>query len=471
MKASVGMRRARFKIWFSQGSARSIRAGGTNSPLLYGYNAMAKLAEFEDGKIVLETVNGTKNIRARVKAADNSWKVFSTKEKTLEKAEQVAKTTFFTGKSRVAQGQPEFSSKKFSYYCSLYKDELIAQINAGTAKTVFTTYILIVDKWIIPLLGDEEITTIDDDAIFEFEKKRQEKMGRVPAKGTINQHNVVIRAILSLAARKKAISRRDFPVLTVKDKGKQSKRRPYFTEDELEQLLEFLVVWSAAEGKSYITTYKRTVLMYYIAFLIKTGIRPGKEVDRLQWKHVDMEFKKDGVSFVKITVPVGKTKDGAPRELIAQHSVRQSLARLYRSTNPDSPEAYVFAMPDGRPVTGLSEMFRNALEEADMRFAPNGQPRTRYSIRHSFATRMIVEYGMDAQRLAHHMGSSPQMINQHYYHGDASRDAEVFAGENPFSDEIQELVDDADQNTSDEELAAQITAQVLAAIKTRKKGG
>ena len=41
---------------------------------------MAKLAEFEDGKIVLETVNGTKNIRARVKAADNSWKVFSTKE-------------------------------------------------------------------------------------------------------------------------------------------------------------------------------------------------------------------------------------------------------------------------------------------------------------------------------------------------------------------------------------------------------
>ncbi|MBT5242619.1 MAG: hypothetical protein HOL66_00075, partial [Rhodospirillaceae bacterium] len=58
---------------------------------------MAKLAEFEDGKIVLETVNGTKNIRARVKAADNSWKVFSTKEKTLEKAEQVAKTTFFTG--------------------------------------------------------------------------------------------------------------------------------------------------------------------------------------------------------------------------------------------------------------------------------------------------------------------------------------------------------------------------------------
>ena len=31
--------------------------------------------------------------------------------------------------------------------------------------------------------------------------------------------------------------------------------------------------------------------------------------------------------------------------------------------------------------------------------------------------------------LAHLMGSSPQITNQHYYHGVASRDAEVFSGE------------------------------------------
>ncbi|MBT7136315.1 MAG: hypothetical protein HN889_00480 [Rhodospirillaceae bacterium] len=61
------------------------------------------------------------------------------------------------------------------------------------------------------------------------------------------------------------------------------------------------------------------------------------------------------------------------------------------------------------------------------------------------------------------------MINQHYYHGDASRDAEVFAGEDAYSEELQEFINDADENASDEELAAQITAQVLAAIKTRKK--
>ena len=36
---------------------------------------------------------------------------------------------------------------------------------------------------------------------------------------------------------------------------------------------------------------------------------------------------------------------------------------------------------------------------------------------------------MDAQRLSHLLGSSPQIINQHYYHGVASRDGAVFSGE------------------------------------------
>ena len=73
-------------------------------------------------------------------------------------------------------------------------------------------------------------------------------------------------------------------------------------------------------------------------------------------------------------------------------------------------------MPDGSQVTGLGEMFGNALEEADLRLDRKGNRRTLYSLRHTYATRQITYRRVGWDLLAENMGTSVEMIQRHYSH-------------------------------------------------------
>ena len=61
-------------------------------------------------------------------------------------------------------------------------------------------------------------------------------------------------------------------------------------------------------------------------------------------------------------------------------------------------------------------MFRKALEAADMTCNEHGEKYVLYSLRHTYATEALVKKKVDAHTLSKQMGTSINMIEQHYSH-------------------------------------------------------
>ena len=116
----------------------------------------------------------------------------------------------------------------------------------------------------------------------------------------------------------------------------------------------------------------------------------------------------------------GKTSVSEPlgyRDVIAREGVKGWLEELkeigrYPSNDKD---AYIFSMPDGSQIKDLPNMFTTLLEQADLRYDTENEPRTLYSMRHMYAT-MRISNGYPYQLLAKHMGTSVEMIERHYRH-------------------------------------------------------
>jgi len=114
---------------------------------------------------------------------------------------------------------------------------------------------------------------------------------------------------------------------------------------------------------------------------------------------------------IKIDIVQGKR--GA-RTCFARESMRPSLQRIRELTKCTAPDDYVFAMPDGSKVKGLSSMFTEMLKKAELQKAPNGKNRTLYSLRHMYATFAIQYKRLPTEVLRKQMGTSSLML-EHFY--------------------------------------------------------
>ena len=73
----------------------------------------------------------------------------------------------------------------------------------------------------------------------------------------------------------------------------------------------------------------------------------------------------------------------------------------------------VFRFSDGYQPNSLNGTFRRLMRDSGLLKSPEGQNRTLYSLRHTYATLALLE-GMDIHTLARQMGNSAAMIERHY---------------------------------------------------------
>ena len=385
---------------------------------------MPVVAKLYDDELFIETRDPTtKALRARFrsKQARRKWERRSLNTEDIEAAKEKAKALFNTYHARIEAGLPSNLERTFGDVCEAYKKKLLQLRENRLDKPTHRAYFTIIDNWLIPAFGNKAISQIDDAAVAEFEGDRALRYKGEPPKSTINHHNVVLRAVMEYAAIKKYINRSQIPKLSVKDKGKRPKRRPRFSSEEMVQLLDFLRLWEL-EGKTSATVFKRQLLRCYVEFLYFTGCRPGNEVDLLRWKSIER-------TDTKIKVRFDHTKNEKHRRRItADHRLHVTLERLEILTHPIAPDLYLFRMFGGRPATGFSELFSSALTEAGLRLTDFGEPRTLYSIRHSFASEKIIQGIVGREKLAQHMGTSWQMLEQYYVELHDELYAEEFSG-------------------------------------------
>ncbi len=300
-----------------------------------------------------------------------------------------------------------------------------------------------------PYVGSIQISRIGPESWEDYpEKRRQRGAGRLRATvsdATIRFEMSIFRAVMSYAAKKKLIGATDVPG------GKldlEKVRRDEFTPAEYRTLHTYARNTWLPKAPDEMRRWYRDMVYNFVLIMCNTGMRPS-EARNLRWR--DVETRKDGKgrSFVVLQVR-GKKKQ---RQLVAAGNVAEFLERVRELSVWTAPDDPVFSVintkptgkradairkgelappPEDRSQLGFEwksarslykDSVRDLLDKAGLLTGPNGTPRSTYSFRHTYATFRLNE-GVDVYFLAHQMGTSVKMIEEHYGHVNAVKNAE-----------------------------------------------
>ncbi len=273
----------------------------------------------------------------------------------------------------------------------------------------------------IPYFGEFNISDIDALALKDFDAWRIEKLTRVPAKSTINNHNAAMQRVLDEAVIRNIITHTEVPKL--KNNGEPGGRRAAFTYDEWLIIKAYAEGW-VSKGRKDVTRKTRRLLYYYIQFAILTGARPGKEIEKLTWGDIRSE-RKDGNTYTMVSIRKGKTtKYTGTRTIVPQSDIDDVFKGVRRFNKNQNPDDLIFAI-DGKQSSQLGRNFTKILENLNLKNHPDGG-RTLYSLRHTYITWKILE-GVNLSALATQCGTSVEMIERHYRHLQPIMYAEQFS--------------------------------------------
>ena len=375
---------------------------------------------------------------------DGVWQRASTKHSDLKKAKARAHELRMEAEIRRRSNLPVIT-RKFRDVARLAVERLEHEIAIGKGKRSYTDYIRVIQDYLIPILGNRSITSIDYQALDDLNVKRAQLMEKAPAQSTMLTHNAALNRIFDEAVIRGFMTEANKPKLEAT--GKKSERRAAFDMAELRALLANFDDWIDA-AKTDLSKEMRMLLRDYVDVLIDTGARPGVEMLNLQWRQIKFAMKPTMTSTGEINdtddtheeiklsnlnrsvemVVSGKTGKrtivGMKRtvkalERIAQRnydidgSITDPFKQLTLPTNKD----YVFRTRDKQAPTSWQKMFENYLTEHNLLEDPiTGQKRVFYSLRHTYATLALTHDQVPIHTLAKQMGTSVLMIERHYSH-------------------------------------------------------
>lgn len=225
----------------------------------------------------------------------------------------------------------------------------------------------------------------------------------------------------------------------------ESNRRPHFDDKDWSKLTRHLREFI----KSPKASRDRNMLRDYVLILANTGIRVG-EARNLKWKDLrEIPNELDDTEPANIALSVsGKT--GARIVIARTAEVRTYFKRLLDLRTEElgkkpNNEDYIFCNRDGSPVGSFKKSFISLIKSAGVEFDENGNKRTIYSLRHTYATFRLGE-GVHQFVLAQNMGTSVSMLEKHYGHtSNIASVAELTKGGSKKSTTIEWLADKDDE--------------------------
>lgn len=260
-------------------------------------------------------------------------------------------------------------------------------------------------------VGNVQITQLAEDRWKSYPMWRQQNgKGRSTdrvSNGTIRDEMTTFRSIMGYAASKRYI--RDSQVF----KGKlpvDKVAREEFTPQEYRKLHTFARQW-VKDARNEMNVWCRTVAYNFVLIMCNTGMRPS-EARNLRWRDVAIESDRQERQFVRLAVR-GK---GKHRNLVAPSSVATYLERIRAISKATQPDDFVFSTYEGTASRTLYHyLIETLLQESELQLSSSGSRRSTYCFRHTYATFRLTE-GVDVYFLAKQMGTSVQMIEQHYGH-------------------------------------------------------
>jgi integrase len=267
-----------------------------------------------------------------------------------------------------------------------------------------------------PLTEDEKTAAKAKASSLQDPSKKEKTDWVFVSDSTISSEMSVFSGIMNFAAGKKYI-----PVAN-RFGGRpklKTERREEFSLEEYRKLHTVGRQWMKASDRKS-SRWSREVTYNFMLIMCNTGMRPP-EAANLRWRDITHAEDKDGRKVVVIYVH-GKGKE---RKLVAPASVGDYLERIRKMSCATKPDDRVFSIQNGKPAKTLySSLIEDLFDAAGLHEGPGGTPRSTYSFRHTYAT-LRLSQGIDVYLLAEQMGTSVQMIQDHYGHVNAIKHADL----------------------------------------------
>jgi integrase len=381
-----------------------------------------------DGEVVLYRRRHSLQYQCRYKLADGTWCRRSTAKASLELAALAACELYDEARFRQRLGLAH-RAQSVAHLAEITARELRRQMDLGHGKSVYGSYLSCIERYFIPFFTHQHLESFTHSDITEFELWRNKQMQKQPKASTLQNFASAWNKVIATAVEHGYISERVL-VPRMQVKGTKSQPRAAFTESEIAQLRSYMATWVGGSSKANKSAESemRHLLRDYIEMLLLTGMRHGTEALGVRWKDVCWHTQ-DGKRYLRIWVN-GKT---GGRWLIAKHAALAVLERLHaRQTalNTQSLEKtlqgqgsdkankaanhLLFTFSNGYQPTSLNGAFKRLMRDSGLLKDANGQNRTLYSLRHTYATLELLRANTDIHTLAKQMGNSAAVIERHY---------------------------------------------------------
>ena len=365
----------------------------------------------------------------------NTWYCKSTKKKDKDEAIAMAHRIFLDHEIRI-ETNTLVQSKRFRYVAERVIEKLERELNVtspekpkeripetlidfiesqegnkNTEKKFRHDYSLALRKYHIPYFDRTYVTSIDQDAIKQFDLWREKQFGRTPASSTLKTHNAALNLVFKEAIEHKWMIPIQVPVLS--SKGKSGTRRAAFSEEEYDAVIDGIY-----ESERYAHTEKtrqiRELLYDYCEIAVNTGIRPGTEMESITWGDIELKAQGSKAQFF-INVRKGKTtKHTGTRKIVCKKDVIGAISRLRERFPHRTPSQKLFRLANGETTPQLGKAFEKVLQNNNLK-THSDVPRTLYSLRHTYITWQLLA-GTSMDVIAKQCGTSVAMIEQHYSH-------------------------------------------------------
>jgi integrase len=267
----------------------------------------------------------------------------------------------------------------------------------------------------VPYFSTNKITEINPQEIARFfDWRRMNSKRKTPKETTIIHETSQFATFLKWCHQRGHLEQE----IRIDRPRQDGVRRPHFDSQDWTKLTRFVRDWvKQGKHKSGPIYRDRVILTNYVLILANTGIRVG-EARELRWRDIENQHA-DKPGEINVILKV-RGKTGA-REVVARTSaVKSYLDRIRELRTAEigskpRDEDYIFCHKDGIPIHTFKKGFEALIKESGVDVYRDGEKRTIYSLRHTYATFRLHE-GVNHYALARNMGTSVKMLEDFYGH-------------------------------------------------------
>ena len=155
--------------------------------------------------------------------AQGEWRRATTKCEKLVEAKRVATDIVVEASYKEKHNLP-IVNKRFKSVAKLTIRRLQELQASGRGKETYLTYIQVINKYLIPLLGNHNVDKISNAVLAKFAKERIDLLGKVPSASVLNNHNSALNKVFDEAIERGYMTKFQVPLL--RNDGIKSERRP-----------------------------------------------------------------------------------------------------------------------------------------------------------------------------------------------------------------------------------------------------